>query len=64
VLPERGRLPQLPPEPAQQAHGRLVGHGRDVRGSRAPLAARYSVRSSSDSTLSSSVAPSLSSARL
>ena len=31
VLPERSRLPQLPPEPAQQAHGRLVGHGPDVR---------------------------------
>jgi hypothetical protein len=31
VLPERGRLPQLPPEPAQQAHGCLVGHGQDVR---------------------------------
>jgi hypothetical protein len=31
VLPERSRLPQLAPEPAQQAHRRLVGHAWDVR---------------------------------
>lgn len=27
VLTQRRRLPQLPPQPAEEAHRRLIGHG-------------------------------------
>jgi XdhC and CoxI family len=30
VLAERSRLPKLPPQPAEEAHRRLVGHAREA----------------------------------